>query len=257
MCGIAGRLGSEVGNLDQLRKMTDSISHRGSDAEGFHVAEGIELGNRRLSIIDVAGGQQPVFSNNGNIVVVFNRENYKFKDLRQFLLKKGIPLSTNGDTEVIAKLYTLEGITLVHHLRGMFAIAIWNNRTKTLFLIRDRLGKKPILYRTKPNGGLDFASEARALLAVGAPRNAYLNAINFVLVFGYVPAPLSGFESIKSLPPTSILTWNSGKLQISTYWKFDSQTKDIIDTIEVLTEIEFFGPYSQLNYGSKLDRLSS
>jgi len=235
MCGIAGRVGDGVGFQGPLKKMTDSILHRGPDEEGFFVDFGVELGSRRLAIIDVVGGQQPITLEENKITVVFNGEIYNFQLLREFLIKRGFVLKTKGDTEVIALLYLLEGPSFVHHLRGMFAIAIWDARTRTLILIRDRLGKKPLLYRVKENGGIDFASEARALLAVGAERDVDITAVNFVLTFGYAPPPMSGFKTIQALSPGSMLTWKDGKFATNQYWKFDSSVKDIVEMEEAVS----------------------
>lgn len=236
MCGIAGRVGENVGFQGPIKKMTDSILHRGPDEEGFFVSPGVELGSRRLAIIDVAGGQQPINIDKHKITVVFNGEIYNFRELREFLIQKGFELKTNGDTEVIAFLYLLEGFDFINRLRGMFAIALWDGRTNKLVLARDRLGKKPILYREKPNGGIDFASEARAFLETDFKREVDLAAVNFVLAFGYAPPPMSGFNTIKALAPGHLLIWSNGKSSIRQYWKFNSSVKDIIEMEDAVTQ---------------------
>lgn len=236
MCGIAGRVGSDVGFLDPLKKMTDAILHRGPDEEGFFVAPGIELGSRRLAIIDVAEGQQPVSLDDGAITVVFNGEIYNFQTLRKSLIESGHHLKTKSDTEVIAWLYRLEGLNFVQHLRGMFAIAVWDAREHKLILVRDRLGKKPLLYRSRSDGGLDFASEARALLVAGAPREPDLVALDFVLTFGYAPPPMTGFRSIAALPPGHLLIWKDQKVVVEQYWKFDSSHKTIFDMQDAISQ---------------------
>lgn len=236
MCGIVGRVGKDAGFIEPVKRMADSILHRGPDEEGFFFSPGVELGSRRLAIIDVAGGQQPISIETESITIVFNGEIYNFQELRQFLIKKGITLKTNGDTEVIAYLYLVDGLSFVERLRGMFAIALWDARTNSLVLVRDRLGKKPLLYLHKPNGGLDFASEARALLVAGAKREVDLSAINFVLTFGYAPPPLSGFESIHALSPGHLLIWQNEKISIQQYWKFDSSNKDITEMHDAISE---------------------
>jgi len=227
MCGIAGRVGSHAGNTDSLKRMTDCIVHRGPDDEGHFVAPGIELGMRRLAIIDVAESKQPLSINERAITLVFNGEIYNFQEIRQFLLSRGFNLQTQGDTEVIAHLYLLEGLEFVHRLRGMFAIAIWDARARKLILVRDRLGKKPLMYRFTGDNGIDFGSEVRALLQNGEKREPDLEAINFVLAFGYAPAPMTGFRGIISLPPGHLLTWQDGKSEVRRYWKFDSSKKTI------------------------------
>lgn len=236
MCGIAGRTGVGVGFLEPLKAMTDSIIHRGPDEEGFYVAPGIELGSRRLAIIDVAEGQQPISIADGKIKVVFNGEIYNFQELRKRLIQGGHKLKTNSDTEVIAWLYLLEGIEFVHHLRGMFAIALWDAQERKLVLVRDRLGKKPLLYRQRNDGGIDFASEARALLKVGAPREPDLVALDFVMTFGYAPPPMTGFSSIKAIPPGHLLTWMENKLLQEQYWKLDSSKKTIFQIPDAISQ---------------------
>lgn len=225
MCGIAGRVGSHAGSMDSLKKMTDSLQHRGPDDEGFFIRRGVEIGARRLSIIDVIGGHQPISTPRDDVTVAFNGEIYNFIELRAELIARGCLLQTHGDTEVLAYLYLLDGKNFVHKLRGMFAISIWDSREKSLLLFRDRLGEKPLLYSMRTNKGLDFASEAKALLAVGAERTVDLGAIDFILAFGYAPPPMTGFSSIQALAPGNVLIWNDGDVKIERYWKFDSSQK--------------------------------
>lgn len=229
-------MGTHTGFNELLKKMTDSITHRGPDEEGFYVAPGIELGSRRLAIIDVAEGQQPISIDDGKITVVFNGEIYNFQKLRKHLIQSGHHLKTKSDTEVIAWLYLLEGIGFVRHLRGMFAIALWDSRDRKLILIRDRLGKKPVLYRVRSDGGLDFASEARALLVAGAPREPDLVALDFVMTFGYAPPPMTGFRSIAALPPGHLLTWKEQKVTVQQYWKFNSAEKTIFEMHDAISQ---------------------
>lgn len=236
MCGIAGRVGPEVGFFPLLKKMTDSITHRGPDEEGFYVAPGVELGSRRLAIIDVAEGQQPISIEDGKVTVSFNGEIYNFQELRRRLIEGGHNLKTKSDTEVIAWLYLLEGVDFVHHLRGMFAIALWDAREQKLILIRDRLGKKPLLYRVRPDGGLDFASEARALLVAGAPKEPDLVALDFVMTFGYAPPPMTGFQSITALSPGHMLIWQHKKVITEQYWKFDSSKKTVFEMQDAISQ---------------------
>lgn len=225
MCGIAGRVGTHAGNRDVLKRMTDSLLHRGPDDEGFFVVPGVELGARRLSIIDVQGGHQPIVTDGGEVAVAFNGEIYNFAELREELITRGCPLKTHGDTEVIAYLYLILGVDFIEKLRGMFAISIWDARKKSLILIRDRMGEKPLLYCLREDGGIDFASEAKALLEIGARREVDLRALDFVLAFGYAPPPMTGFSSMSALPPSHLLIWNAGKVEIRRYWKFDSSKK--------------------------------
>lgn len=236
MCGIAGRVGNGTGFKEPVKKMTDSIIHRGPDEEGFYIEPGIELGSRRLAIIDIAEGQQPISIIEGAINVVFNGEIYNYQTLRKDLIKSGHLLQTKSDTEVIAWLYYIHGVDFIKHLRGMFAIALWDARERKLILVRDRLGKKPVLYRPRSDGGLDFASEARALLVAGAAREPDLNAVDFVLTFGYAPPPLTGFSSIKALPAGHVLTWQDQRITVEQYWKFNSSRKSIFKMEDAINQ---------------------
>ena len=229
MCGIAGRVGSHSGSRDSLKRMTDSLQHRGPDDEGFFVQDGVEIGARRLSIIDVIGGHQPISTPNNDVTVAFNGEIYNYLDLRMELIGRGCHLRTQGDTEVLAYLYLLDGKDFVTKLRGMFAISIWDSRDKSLFLYRDRLGEKPLLYSIKSNRGIDFASEAKALLSVGAERTVDLQAIDYILAFGYAPPPMTGFSSIQALAPGHVLSWQIGEVKIEQYWKFNSSEKESLN----------------------------
>ena len=226
MCGIAGRVGPHAGKSDSLRRMTDSLEHRGPDDEGFFIDNGIELGARRLSIVDVVGGHQPISTFDQEVTVAFNGEIYNYLLLRKELLERGCPLKTHGDTEVLAYLYLLDGKDFVHKLRGMFAISIWDARSRTLLLFRDRTGEKPLLYSEKNGKGLDFASEAKALLSVGSEKSVDLVAIDFVLNFGYAPPPMTGFSCIQALPPGHLLVWHDGRYAIEKYWNFNSADKE-------------------------------
>src|SRR4051812_40269403 len=170
MCGICGVVEQGVqdppGGPAALRRMTDVISHRGPDDEGFHLAPGVALGMRRLSIIDLPGGHQPIANEDGSVHTVFNGEIYNFRELRERLEGSGHRLSTAGDTETIVHLYEEHGVDFVHHLRGMFAIALWDAPRARLVLARDRMGVKP-LYVVRTPGGLAFASEVKSLIAGG------------------------------------------------------------------------------------------
>src|SRR6266487_359007 len=161
MCGICGVVG--VVDRAVLQRMTDAMVHRGPDDEGFHLADGIGLGARRLSIIDVSGGHQPITNEDGTVVVVFNGEIYNHRDLRTRLETQGHRFATRSDTEVLVHLYEEYGDASVHLLQGMFAFALWDAKRRRLLLARDRLGIKP-LYYLQANGSFLFASEVKALL---------------------------------------------------------------------------------------------
>ena len=199
MCGIAGIASTELGarqDIETIRLMCTAIVHRGPDDEGFYLREGVGLGMRRLSIIDVAGGHQPIHNEDRNVWVVFNGEIYNFPELRRGLKSRGHRFYTHSDTEVIVHLYEELGTDCVRELRGMFAVALWDERRKTLLLARDRLGKKPLHYAVH-NGKLYFGSEIKSILAA-APELAEVNAQALLeyLYFGYVPDPITAFTGI-------------------------------------------------------------
>jgi asparagine synthase (glutamine-hydrolysing) len=220
MCGIAGVINSEGGNVEAatVRRMCQSIVHRGPDDEGIFVKDGAGLGVRRLSIIDVAGGHQPVFNEDNTICVVYNGEIYNFRELRLELESRGHRFSTQADTEVIVHLYEEMGSECVHKLRGMFAFAIYDIRHQRLLLARDRLGIKPLHYAFA-GGRLLFASEIKSILAV-APELATLDqpALGQYFYCGYIADPATAYLPIKKLPPAHILEFHEGEVSIREYW---------------------------------------
>src|SRR5579864_9460107 len=220
MCGIAGAVNSEPGGVDAatIRRMCQSIVHRGPDDEGIFVKEGAGLGVRRLSVIDLAGGHQPVFNEDKTICVVYNGEIYNFPELRLELEGRGHRFSTHTDTEVIVHLYEEMGRDCVQNLRGMFAFAIYDLRQRRLLLARDRLGIKPLHYAVA-DGQLLFGSEIKSILAV-APELATIDqrALWEYLYFGYIPDPATAFVSIRTLPPGHVLEFERGQVNIHKYW---------------------------------------
>src|SRR5271154_2959132 len=167
MCGISGWFdsrGKRPADVALVRRMNDRIAHRGPDGDGFHFADGIGFGHRRLAIIDLAGGHQPMFNEDGRVCITFNGEIYNFKALREELLARGHRFATHSDTEVIVHGWEEWGEGCLDRLQGMFAFALWDDRTETLFLARDRMGEKPIYYATLADGTFLFASELKALL---------------------------------------------------------------------------------------------
>src|SRR5689334_22128352 len=207
MCGIAGIVSGAGGGVDvaTVSRMCQSIAHRGPDDEGIFVRDGVGLGMRRLSVIDLAGGHQPVFNEDGTVWVVYNGEIYNFAELRRELEGRGHRFSTHTDTEVIVHLYEDFGANCVHNLLGMLAFALYDERRRRLLLGRDRLGIKPLHYAWV-NGRLLFGSEIKAILAV-APELAELNseALSQYFYFGYIPDPLTAFAQINKLPPGHLL----------------------------------------------------
>jgi asparagine synthase (glutamine-hydrolysing) len=222
MCGIAGYVGwdrSPQASETDLRLMCNAIRHRGPDGEGHFIAPGVALGMRRLSVIDLAGGNQPIGNEDGSVQVVFNGEIYNYRELRGRLVAAGHRVATHSDTETLVHLYEDEGDRFVHALCGMFAFAIWDARCEHLLLARDRLGIKPLYYWERP-GGLAFASELRAFLALEmfSPR-LDRTALGEYLALGYVPDPQCIFEGVKKLPPGHILSWDRGRgSEVVRYW---------------------------------------
>lgn len=208
MCGIAGVLYSDTRPVEKriLQFMSNAISHRGPDAEGIWIDAGIGLAHRRLSIIDLAGGDQPIANEDGSIQVIFNGEIYNYEELRDQLLSKGHTFRTQSDTEVLVHLYEEEGANLVNRLRGMFAFALWDSARQKLLLARDRLGIKP-LYVYRDQNVLVFGSEIKALLAhPDVPQALNYHALEDYLTYGFVPGPGSIFQHIEKLQPAHVLS---------------------------------------------------
>ncbi len=228
MCGIAGyfRAGrsgtsSPLAEHRLIEQMCDVITHRGPDDAGYHVEGGLAIGMRRLSIIDVATGHQPISNEDGSVWIVFNGEIYNFAELRATLVARGHSFKTHSDTETIVHLYEEEGERCVERLRGMFGFAIWDRRQNKLFIARDRTGKKPLHY-TMTDGAFVFGSEIKSLLQFpGLERNPNLEAISDYLTFGYVPDPATAFRGIHKLPPGHTLTFQDGRVTTRCYWDFN------------------------------------
>jgi asparagine synthase (glutamine-hydrolysing) len=226
MCGIAGFVAREaIRDLSVvLRSMADVIAHRGPDDEGFYEAatksgvSRVGLAHRRLSIIDLSAGHQPIGNEDGSIQIVFNGEIYNFVTLREELISRGHRFATASDTETIVHAYEEYGDDCVTHLRGMFSFAIWDVKRDRLFLARDRFGKKP-LFICEQGGNLLFASEIKSLLAYpGIHTEVNRDAVWDYLAYRYVPGPATLFSGIHKLPPGSIAVWEHGKLHEHCYY---------------------------------------
>jgi asparagine synthase (glutamine-hydrolysing) len=234
VCGIAGSIwwqADKAISREVLQRMTDSISHRGPDADGHFfrpdppqpadgsfVGLNVALGHRRLSIIDVAGSAQPLGNEDNSIQIIFNGEIYNYRELRPELIARGHQFRTDGDTEVIVHLYEEYGLNFVDHLRGMFAIAIWDSRDRRLILLRDRMGQKPLFYRME-SGRLSFASELKALLQMpGVTRTLDRHSVLRFLTLQYVPHPHCILEGFQKLPPATMGIFEHGRLRFQTYW---------------------------------------
>src|SRR5437660_7953151 len=227
MCGIVGIVENNNRLVDQalLTRMCQAIEHRGPDDDGFYFNEGVGLGMRRLSIIDVKGGQQPIHNQDRTAWIVFNGEIYNYRELREKLEKLGHTFYTNSDTEAIVHAYDQYGADCPRHLRGMFAFAIWDTRNRSLFLARDRVGKKPLLY-AQVDGQLIFGSEFSSLLLHPAvSRDVDYEAIHHYLSFICVPAPLTAYRSIRKLEPGHWLLWQNGEIKTERYWQLDFSKK--------------------------------
>jgi asparagine synthase (glutamine-hydrolysing) len=221
MCGIAGVVSTtRESNISEalVHHMCSQIVYRGPDDEGLYVADGAGLGMRRLSIIDISGGHQPVFNEDRSSWIVFNGEIYNFPELRPELESRGHRFRSHTDTEVIIHLYEEMGADCVKKLRGMFALAIYDKTKRKLTLARDRLGKKPLHYALH-QGNLYFASEIKSILAV-VPELAEVNSQGLLeyLYYGYVPDPITAYTGIQKLPPGQVLEFQDGKVRIRQYW---------------------------------------
>jgi asparagine synthase (glutamine-hydrolysing) len=220
MCGICGVRtfdGSPV-EADVLRHMRDVMTHRGPDEEGLYLNDTVGFGHRRLSIIDLKTGRQPIHNEDETVWIVFNGEIYNHQEIRKRLESRGHRYYTQSDTETIVHAYEEYGTDCVKEFNGMFAFAIWDSRTETLFMARDRLGQKP-LYYTFDDRRLVFASEIKSILRYpGIERRVDMEALSLYLTFLYVPAPWTMFQGIRKLPPASLLVCHNGEIRVEEYW---------------------------------------
>ncbi|MDQ3212642.1 MAG: asparagine synthase (glutamine-hydrolyzing) [Acidobacteriota bacterium] len=222
MCGITGRFNYDAYrpvDRDVLVAMTDAVAHRGPDAAGYYLAPGVGLGHRRLSIIDLSTGDQPLANEDGTVQVVFNGEIYNFADVRAELIARGHRFRTGSDTEIIVHGYEEWGDRCVDRFRGMFAFAVWDASARRLLLARDRLGVKPLYYAEVPGCGIVFGSEIKSLLEdPEVPRAWRPEAIDAYLTLLYIPAPDTIYRAVKKLPPGHILVAEAGQVRVSRYW---------------------------------------
>jgi len=255
MCGIAGGVwsGQSTGlSIDQLRTMTDSIVHRGPDDQGLWVSpamrdgshlvdsywnSGIALGFRRLSIIDLDTGRQPMANEDGSVRLVFNGEIYNYRELRHRLEGAGHRFSSQSDTETIVHLYEDLGTECFEHFNGMFSIAIWDAANDRLILARDRLGKKPLFYWHRGDD-LYFASELKALRTVpGFPQAVDPSAIDSYLTYQYIPHPMTIYRGVYKLPPGHFLVFEKGRIEIQKYWDIDWSYEKTISVDDAKSEL--------------------
>jgi asparagine synthase (glutamine-hydrolysing) len=216
--------------------MCAAMEHRGPDSRGVHLDDGVGLGIQRLRIIDLETGDQPIFNEDGSVVVVLNGEIYNYRELRADLESRGHRFATRTDTEVIVHAYEEHGLDFVHALHGMFGLAVWDARRRRLVLARDRAGKKPLFYCLR-NGMLRFASELGALMSNGSvPRDVDPHALDAYLAFRYIPSPLSVFREVRKLPPACRAVFDAEGLRIDRYWRLDFSCKRRESDAELLDE---------------------
>lgn len=240
MCGICGvSFVDPARTADRaiLNDMNDAIRHRGPDSDGFYIGAGVGLAARRLAIIDVAGGDQPLHNEDGTVHVVFNGEIYNHGELRAQLEQRGHHFRTRTDTEAIVHAYEEFGADCVQHLRGMFAFAVWDDRSRSLLLARDRVGKKP-LYYAMHDGALIFGSELKCLLRYpGFAPAPDLRALNDYLTLQYVPDPLAALQGVHKLPPAHVLRWQTGRVELKRYWQLSFEPKLDISFTEAQQQV--------------------
>jgi asparagine synthase (glutamine-hydrolysing) len=241
MCGIAGvynyKTNLPVSN-ELLKIMNETLVHRGPDDEGFYIKDNIGFAFRRLSIIDLNTGHQPIHNEDKTVWVILNGEIYNFIELRENLKKRGHDFYTKSDTEIIVHLYEEYGVDFPLHLNGMYAIALWDEKKKTLFIVRDRPGIKPLYYAETKNG-LMFASEIKSLLKGGVDRAPDYEAINQYLSYGYIPSPLTGFKAVRKLDAGHMFVCSGKNFFENKFWDLTDTglSKDILSEDEIVESL--------------------
>jgi asparagine synthase (glutamine-hydrolysing) len=243
MCGIAGFISDKDESFEEkskkLHAMCEIMQHRGPDENGTLIRDKVALGMQRLAIIDLKGGSQPIFNEDNSLAIIFNGEIYNYRELKTELEKRNHKFKTNSDTETILHAYEEFGIDCVKHLRGMFAFAIYDFSQQSLFLARDRVGKKPLFYTLTPEGKFIFASELKSLLQHDeVKREIDPIALDSYLTFSYIPEEFCIFKNVKKLPPGSLLIYRNGVVRTSSYWDFNYdenyQIRDEREYVELL-----------------------
>ncbi|MFN2216046.1 MAG: asparagine synthase (glutamine-hydrolyzing), partial [Anaerolineales bacterium] len=239
MCGICGQVfvDERMPDKDILVRMNSALIHRGPDSDGFYLAPGVGLAMRRLAVIDLSTGDQPISNEDGSLWIVFNGEIFNYKHIRKDLENAGHQFKTDSDTECILHLYEDHGDDCVQYLNGQFAFALWDTSRQRLLLTRDRMGEKP-LYYSRQGDTLFFSSELSSLLdGLSAQPPIDLNAIDLYLALQYIPDPLTAYQGISKLPPAHQLVWQNGELQIKRYWqapfgpKWDQSEDQLLDIL--------------------------
>lgn len=263
MCGIAGYINFDIekrASVEVLKKMTDIISHRGPDGEGFYVKENLGFGHRRLSIIDLATGDQPMFNDDNSIALIFNGEIYNYIELRDELKSLGYKFKTTSDTEVIIRSYEHWGTECQSKLNGCWGFAIWDDRKKMLFISRDRLGEKPMHYSIW-NNSLIFGSEIKSLLKFGVPCDKDYSLIELYFFLKFIPDPYCFFKHVKKLKPGHFLIVKDGNVKEEKYWdlpqieetNMNKNKKSVYEEFEsLLTDAVKIRMRSDVPYGALL-----
>ena len=236
MCGIAGGVGALAPNRILIEAQLQTLRHRGPDDIGTFFDERASLGMCRLSIVEIQSGHQPTSDENNKVTIVWNGEIYNYRDLRYWLESKGKRFRNKSESEVIINLYLEFGREFVRYLNGMFAIAIYDARIRSLHLIRDRMGKKPLWYSVTEDESLFFASEIRALMLAIPKLTLRKEMISEVMQFGYIKSPNSSFNEVNQIPPGHILTWSNGSLDTLEYWEPDFSKKIQLSYSDALEE---------------------
>lgn len=243
MCGIFGIIANEnrtAADAGLMRRLADALVHRGPDGEGFYSDRNVALGMRRLSIIDLEGGWQPLYNETGDICVICNGEIYNYIELRADLEARGHRLRTASDCEVISHLYEEHGIDFVHSLRGMFALALWDKRNRTLFIVRDRMGEKPLYVSEQGSGRLVFASELKALVGSGAvPFELDEDAVKLYYHYSFVPEPHTAVRGVRKLPAGHMLVVRLDPFRVEQrrYWSMEDAEPISGDPVEALRSV--------------------
>ena len=232
MCGIAGILHFDTARPADdalVRRMTSTLVHRGPDGDGYFVHGGVGLGHRRLSIIDLATGDQPFVSDDKNLALIYNGELYNYLEIRRELKSRGRHFRTESDTEVLLQAYDEWGTDCLSRFNGMWAFALWDQKRQRLFCARDRLGEKPFYYALW-NDSFIFGSEMKALFAAGVPRDVNEEMLDALLCFGYLPAPYTFYAPIRKLPAGCYLTAQAGRVDVQRYWDVPSRAAEELRT---------------------------
>jgi asparagine synthase (glutamine-hydrolysing) len=234
MCGITGGIGPSAPQQQLLDAQLKSIEHRGPDDSGTYVNNGIGIGMCRLAIVEIAAGKQPASDASEQIHIVWNGEIYNYQELRTELESRGVHCRDSSESEVVINLYLNFGLDFINKLNGMYAIAIHDSRDNSLHLIRDRIGKKPLWISQLNDGTLFFASEVKALMLARPDRTLRTDMIAEVMQYGYINSPNSAFNEIHQVPPANVTSWRDGKIETTTYWTADFETKSTIPYEEAL-----------------------